>query len=275
MKKTILKFIFSTCFIVLLFSSCLESGENSFQSGRDFAYITESSSSNYVRYAATANGVAITSEEIRNLGLGECYFLSYKVTASGGTTGGVNNAQDVVNLSNYPIPQTSLQQSAPVNTENSISVKTLDPSITYLPTDFLGDRWLFAYTVLLKEDEKVAANFYYDANNQKDKDGKDLKGQNAIVIDVRFVKTTVKPENTVEKENGLYGVGNLSALRTISGLIDFTKVEASSDGNKYVSAPILFRYLKYESAEKPAVETYLGTTTVNNGAYIMLFSNNR
>jgi hypothetical protein len=255
MNKKSLKFICGTLLSVLLFSSCLGDGENSRQSGVEFAYIT---SANSVPVAKTSTGMMVTSQEISLLPQGSCYLISYKVSSTSGSTNGVMNAENVT-ISQDPVSQSYLSNSVPVVRLDSLPVKEFYVSAFY-PDNFLGDRWLFSGTTSLKQGESIRAEFYYDVKNQKE-NGVALK-DNQVILDVRFIRTNVSTDITaLDRDQSFLVVGDLGSLRASFPLVN--------PSNQKTNLIIKFRYHRYQK-DAPATVLYIGDWDANS-AYFMTF----
>jgi|GEM_PF-3777863 len=245
MRKTTLCVLIGTLFVL---TSCLNDDDNVIQCAQDLGYIK---TVNNTVCAATSYGY-VTSPEIQRLKPNECYILGYTITRA--AQNDIYTADNVFNISTKPLGQTSLLQAAPpVESVNSASVSNLNIPI-YSSTTYMGDRWMFNYSALAKDSTKITAYFYYDKDNQVDKDGKNVKQENKVILDVAFVKTEVNGDNSVAKERRFASIGNLESLRTFP---NFKKVESNPGGGLYATLLVQFRYHKYISTDKSEL-SYLG-----------------
>lgn len=257
--------LFKICIFILsplLFASCLDSSNTSIVSGKDVGYVT---SVKGVPCLATSSGY-ITSPLVSSLIMNECYLVAYEITMP--DKNGIYTAEALTTVSKDPLPQTILQEGKPIFEEgHSFSVKRLEIPV-FAASDYMGDRWLFNYIATVNKSEHVSSYFYYDKENQVDRDGKNISGENKIIIDIAFKKTDIMRLNTMEDKVHLT-VGNLEQLRTLFKP-DFSK----GDTNNKVNVLIQFRYRKYVDEQKPAQEAYLGTWSANNQnkVYYMTFS---
>lgn len=254
MKKYMLIILIGNLFML---SSCLDEGGNAIECARDLGYIT---SVNNTVCAATSCGY-VTSPEIQKLKQKECYSLGYTITNS--PQNNIYVADRVFHISEQPLPQTSLVQETPPDlTENNIAVNDLNIPI-FWSTSYMGDRWLFNFSALTKDKSNVTARFYYDKNNQIDKDGKNVKEENKVIIDVVFIKTESTDDNSVAKMRNFSSIGNLESLRAFP---NFNKVTTDPNGKMYATLLIQFRFHKYISKDKSEI-SYLGVWNNANCSY--------
>lgn len=275
MKSPLLKLVLGVFSIIMLMTSCLGDGDSSVKRDRDFAYVTYDEATG-AKYAVTSVGY-LKHSEINKLEAGRCYWIGYKILLNG--TGGTYQAEYVNVLDNgYPIPQKSLVDGAPYygidpSTVESDSINATSISISaFAPTKYIGDSWLFTFSVpALKEKEGVNAYFYYDRNNQRDENGAIIgsgatsdDAKNRVVIDVVFLKTDTDPENTPTLPRTVNAIGNLSELRYLFNP-KYTGAETTAD------VAIKFRYVvPATSTTVPATTKYIGAWSGTN-VYYMTF----
>lgn len=253
------KLIIYFCSIIgaLFFTSCLDSGDDSLRINRDIAYITTKNGS---ACAATRSGYVVTAAQVQTMLRGEFYFVSYEINNS--QVDGVYVASEFTKLSDEPIPQTSLKWNSEVPEDRGLAIVELSTPI-FAVDDYWNDRWVFGYTVKIGENDGSEMVFYYDKDNQIDKDGKDISKDNKIIIDICAKKiesfATVGPL----KNKTAQAVGNLSALRSLIQP-DFTKATTLSDGTKVVDVLVQFRYKKQVNDDKSEI-AYLGKLNNQEG----------
>jgi len=242
---------------LLMLSSCIDEGSNTIECAQNLGYIT---SVNNTVCAATSCGY-VTSPEIQKLKQKECYVFGYTITSY--AQNNVYLADRVYHISEQPLLQTSLvQETPPVLTENNIAINNLSIPI-FWSTSYMGDRWLFNFSALSKDKSKVTAHFYYDKNNQIDKEGKNVKEENKVIIDVVFIHSESTEDNSVAKMRNFSSIGNLESLRAFP---NFNKVTTDPNGKMYATLLIQFRFHKYISKDKSEI-SYLGVWNKVNSCY--------
>ncbi|MDH6310840.1 hypothetical protein M2451_003651 [Dysgonomonas sp. PFB1-18] len=268
MKVSLLKLFSGALFVAVLMSSCLGDGDNS-REGTAFAYIDQEDG---VKYASTEIGRIVgPSDQMSNLQVGQCYYIGFKVNAEG-TTGyytaeyiNVQNNGKALTKSNI-ITNYKPYKNLPENVQSdsihvsNLSIRDYSPYATPYEAAF-KDNWVFSYSVKnLKEDDKIDVYFYYDAENQFDKDG--VEGgfaNNQIIIDVRFIK---KEESGDGSGDTFISVGNFNALRGYT---------PKYDGNEATAVYVKFRYIVPYTDENKEVKyraEYLGNW---NSGYGMIY----
>lgn len=260
--------IISTVVLLLALTSCLNNyeGENYIECGRDIGFIT---TNNGIKCAATSYGY-ITSSEIKSLKMNECYYLGYQITEL--PVDGVYNANKVFHVSENPLAQTELKIG---KQSDSLSVAVKDLRVPFFSSsEYLDDRWVFDYTALTRNNEKVIANFYFDKDNQIDKYGNNIKGKNKLIIDVYFTKDVTTDSSIVAREKQFSSVGNLKSLRTFAFTPEYSsEVSRGDKGSMYMAVLVQFRYHKYISANKSEI-AYLGSwdsVTSQKPFYIVVY----
>lgn len=265
MKTNILlAYFFCCCFATFSLSSCLN-GDNTTSVNSDIAYITYK---NNTKVAATAYNGFITSPVVQGMSLGECYSVGYKV--DGAVNNEVYTAVEFVKNSDSPFPQTRLF-STPLPKDKTLPLAGLTAPIYSSSEEYWGDRWVFGYRVAVGEKETPKMYFYYDKDNQIDEDGKDVFGENKIIIDLYVAKDMVSEAGT-STYKVITTVGNLSGLRAISsGFVpDYSQSKTTVGGKKYVDVPIQFRFLKQEIGSTKSEVDYIGSWG-NNRVFVMRF----
>jgi len=182
MKKIVL--IFSMVTMGFLLSSCLESGDQSYEGVMQFSYVTMDEESGLI-YANTASGLAITSDKIKTLTPNRYYFISYTWNSEYGSNGAICNAvvSDVV-----PVPYVMLEfQEVPSDT--IIPLTKFEPIVYDSEmSDYKYDLWVFSYQWEREKDEVATVEFYTSSEIFGDND--------QIIIDVRL--RVVKDANKTE-----------------------------------------------------------------------------
>lgn len=200
MKKNLFKTLFIATGATLIFSACLGDTESTTSATNAFAYISQTSTVG--EKTAIADGILMTSDELRNdqrLQSGDCVFVSYKVNWNN-VVGGVCQADYVkineANSTSGKIFKESEQVKTITGVKPEMEVTgddlyfTFVPSTigaTFLPMNMVsyGYRWFIEYKYDNDAVSPALLNLYYDATNQKDKDGNDLtKGE--VIIDFRL-----------------------------------------------------------------------------------------
>ncbi|WP_101688636.1 hypothetical protein [Dysgonomonas massiliensis] len=180
--------------------------------------------------------------------------------------------------------------------------ETLDEGEIYLSNvaigafardQFLGDRWLFAFSpVESKEASDAYIYFYYDKNRQvvgsteQDEYGRPLEDvpveKNQVVIDIRVYKTNRTGSSAFLAKSATTNrfVANLQNFRYFiegSNIIDVEKAKEQNYLDQYDQnqVAILFRYIQEKDNKdkngKIYVERYLGTTNIMNSATSSVF----
>ncbi len=220
MKKIVL--ICSILTMGFMLSSCLDSGDQSYTGVMQFSYVTMDNSG--FIYARNEGGF-ITSESIRMLSPGNCYFLSYTWNSENGMT----QSDDGFNIFNVlltdepePVPSTTLVMSDAPAEAGTPFYKFSSPY--YSSDKYFGDFWAFSYQWKKKKGEEARVDFY------KSSETTETSGE--ILIDVRLSKTGTPTETTETIENGIIAV-NMSYLRNLLQTSGETETK---------DVPIRFRY---------------------------------
>ncbi|MFA6335447.1 MAG: hypothetical protein WCX48_07815 [Bacteroidales bacterium] len=260
MKTLGLNISICTLATVLTLSSCLDDQNDSIESGKDLAFIT---TYNNTKCAATSCGY-VTSPEIQTLIQNECYLIGYIITDP--AVDGIYTADNTYNVSDDPLPQTVLKEGTPENEqENNSAVDNLTIPFFY-PTHYMGDRWMFKYSAILNSNEKLTPRFYYDENNQVDKNGVSIKNENMVVIDVYFEKSVVTGSNPASSGNEYLTIANFESLRTLYNP-DYNRGYSTSN-EKCVDVQLLFRYHKNRGVDEPSVISYVGDWETSSRVYM-------
>jgi hypothetical protein len=265
MKKSRIPSLIAATILTSIFFSCIDNDDSYYiKCERDIGFIT---TKNNIKCAATSYGY-ITSPEIRLLTLNECYFFGYQI--SDAPVHDVYTASQIFNKPKEPIPQTLLQIGQP-DDSNTVAIRDLHVLFS-TSTNYLGDRWIFAYSAPIRGDEKVTAHFYYDKNHQTDQSGNNVKGKNKLIIDVYFTKTSSTESKEALQENYFTTTGNLESLRAFAFTPEYSKeVTTEPNGSMYMAVKIVFRYHQYITANQSAV-TYVGSWNkdVNQNVYSII-----
>jgi len=248
----LLKFGVISLFVISLLSSCLGDSDSEF-STTSFAYVktTESGSSVY----ATTPFMDITSTEIKNMDVGSCALLYFKVKNYGSginTTDAIDIEEENLYKSEFRTVNPTISSADEVfPTELSFDTRYGAYNNGYYAfQSVFGDYWLFSTKFNFDTDTPVAAYFIYDKDNQivYNADGSindthtPKPGTNQIIIDVRFEKNPSRDNFTAPKNQGAkYFVARMNPLRQILNPIDNT----TETGSSYILAPIKFRFTKY------------------------------
>lgn len=186
MKKTIL--FFSVVVAAFLMTSCMGSGETSFQ-GTSLAYVK--STEGGTKYALTVDGVAIASEQI-NLKSSVRDFIivtfSWSESLNTITQEGIYNVT-VSSLSD-PIDKMYLNYGDAPELETEVPIKAFSAYAypTYSEYGSMFDHnWVFLYSY--EKGTKKELEFYYNADDSS---------ENGVYIDVRAIDTgeTVSADQT-------------------------------------------------------------------------------
>lgn len=258
--KTIfnLKWSILSLFSLCLLTSCLSDSDNEFVIGDDLAYIT---SMNGTKCAAISHYGYIASSAISNLPTGEYYLIDYKLT---NPAFGVNQGE-VLGHSKDPLEVSSLTTTDPEIDDMSILGMQIRSAY---PDRHFADGWLFYFESPSSAKNQSKAYFYYDRDNQIDKNGNDVLQDNKIIIDVYFDAAGAEFAPNSSKLQKV--VADLSSLR-YEYEPDFSKGGSDKDGNKYVNVGLQFRYSKVNNNSDEAEITYLGAWDSNSSDYYMLF----
>ncbi len=264
MKVYLLKLVSSVFFVAVLMSSCLGDGDNSYEIGEAFAYINQEDG---IKYASTSIGPVVgPSDQMSGLTVGQCYYIAFKVNTD--ASSGYYTAEYINVLNNgKALTRSSIftnykpYKNLPENVQSdsihisSLSVKEYSPYEAYYK-----DNWVLSYSVPnLKEDDTVDAYFYYDAENQFDKEGTEGGfSKNQIIIDVRFIKKEGNGDGTAATRS-FTSVGNFNSLRS------FTPSYGTEEG---VAVYIKFRFIAPASGSVPARIEYIGNW---NSGYGMVY----
>jgi len=241
-KKISLLLVLSS---VLLLSSCLDSGENSYIGNQEPSYVTQGKTTGVI-YARTIAGYLITSPKIELLTPGTIALISYQVTEESENVIVDDNIvarKVVIAAEPETLNQTQLQLSAAPIDVLGEKFETLREPI-YASNEYFGDRWIFSYTFKIKKGENVKTYFYKASN--EDAEAQDCD----VLIDVRLEKLGSPESGAAEKLEGDNIVVDFSSIRM--NMAD----KANDQGN----LSIKFRYYRLD-LEKPYV---------SNKAYSML-----
>lgn len=240
------------------FTSCINNDDPYLKSSRDLAYIT---TVNDTKCAATSYGY-ITSAAIQNLNINDCYIVSYSYKTSDKTSDGIYVANEFSNISGDPMPQTVLKSGKPSENADDVFKITELAVPVFSPTKYFGDRWAITYTLLSQQQEKKPiVYFYYDKENQIDKDGVDISDDNKVIIDVDFEEDITMSDASKEQKRTV--IGNLESLRSAYNP-NFNNAQTGNDGAKYVSVLLQFRYKKYNEKSEQFETHYVGTWNTNS-----------
>ncbi len=275
MKKRLLKLTLSAIVMLSLvfsFSSCLGDSDSEYEMTNDLVYINYDETAGM--YAINSSGVTMTSDKIKTYSQGDCAILSYKIK-TGSTTGSLFLAENVSESDYFSrVEQAQLvSRTVPATIENQVYPTTLRLyQSTFVPYNYMGDRWAFNLTYNDVASSGFVPAFYYDESAQfeKDSSGQEtaLKA-NQVIIDVRFTKYNNNEGEAKAKEERF--IANLSALRTYyASKVDYTTSDAGEyeSGKKAVPVYIKFRY-QTDPTKDPV---YLGSSwTSQSGSCFMIF----
>jgi hypothetical protein len=275
MKKRLLKLTlsaFAMLAFVFSFSSCLGDSDSEYEMTNDFVYINYDESVGM--YAINSSGVTMTSDKIKSYSQGDCAVLSYKIK-TGSTSGNLFLAENVSEVDRFARADQAqlISRTVPGTIEHQVYPTTLRLyQSTFVPYNYMGDRWAFNLTYNDEANSGFVPTFYYDESAQfeKDSSGQEtaLKA-NQVIIDVRFTKYNYNTGEAKAKEEKF--VANLNALRTYyAGKVDYTTSDAGEyeAGKKAVPVYIKFRY-QTDPAKDPV---YLGSSwTSQSGSCFMIF----
>lgn len=237
-KKISLLLILSA---VLLLSSCLDSGSNSYTGTQEPCYITIGSAG--IVYARTPANYLITSPKIKELRPGTIAVISYQVRNQEDETVKVddNAIAYIVELGGEPV--TLDQTSLTLGYAPEVPVVKFENIMTpiYAQNLFFGDLWIFPHTFKVKKGQRAKVSFYQTSEE-------DAKAADSdVLIDVRLEKLGTPDNDTADKLEGNNIVADFSVLRTM--LAD----KANSQGK----VSIKFRYYRSDM-DKPytSYDTY-------------------
>ncbi|PXV63304.1 hypothetical protein CLV62_11421 [Dysgonomonas alginatilytica] len=198
MKKTFL-YLCVVAVLAVVFSSCLGDNESTTSATKTFTVIKKSDSGGVLYAVIYINGRAyITGEGLTGVSAEDAALISYKVNLN--YVGGSNIAQaDYITVNEvYPKgSQKSVERHAMDTTVNnspfkSVAIEVADQNMLF------SNRWLFQFSAEVKGDQNFDVIFSYNKDDQKDKDGKELPANTAIV-DVVLVKTGVAGDGAAPK----------------------------------------------------------------------------
>lgn len=220
-------------FATLMFTSCL-SDSDSFVQGTGTGYVTTSEGSKYLAFPFgyfSANGV-------QNLQTGSYYLVDYRIEDLNPVKN-VYPGQILSIYKNKPLEESYLKVEE-VPAEDAVSVRGITPMDRTNGRE-LADGWTFYF--LPKEGAKkvLEAYFYYDVENQIDKDDKDVSTEsNKVIIDVKFEESSQELDAT-ELGKLQIVVAKFGELRNTFEA-DFSESKPDNDGNKFANVAIQFRF---------------------------------
>lgn len=268
MKARAISLFITAVISASIFTSCLDNDDNNIECPNDIAYITYHDS---VKCAATSCGY-VTSPEIKNLKLDECYILGYEITKP--SINNIYTAERVYNISEKPLKQTCIQTGAP-SARDSFAVSDLKVPF-FSPTEYLGDRCMFTYSIPYSNNLSLTPHIYFDPNNQIDKDGNNIKGKNKIIVDIYFSKNDSTSGNNNYRQSF---IGNMKDLRNFIFTSEYSnEISTYENGGRYIAVMVQFRYHKFVYPNKSVI-SYIGNWDKNSyaGTYYMiaiLYTNN-
>lgn len=271
MRKTFVG-LFSAAIFGLSLSSCLgDGGEQSMTSQNEFGVITVVSEKGVsVTAAAMARGIYITGGDIASYSAGDVVFVTYKANLGNFVNSStikadyatINDSEGVFKVANQisVIPGTVSDNTATANT--AFTGITRDYGDRGL---FFSNRWVMSVSANIRKDQDIRGiELYYDAKNQKipEKSGLTLP-ENAIVLDVKLLKTTPTSDNTDTAAKSKSFAVDMTSLRKLNP----KQMTETKEGN---TLQIWLRYPKYNTANKE----YLTDVVQNAFAITYYITNN-
>lgn len=265
MKSFLIK-VFGAIFSVFMFTSCLGDDDNYIEVAEDFAYIKYDEKDG--KYAVTQKGGIILADQIDVLLTGRAYYVSYKATYDGS---GLGRAERFDLIERDPLPEAKFKVGEPYlsNVPSYLLADSIHPinvaiGACHPYSSYYDDKWEVQYTLSKKEDDKIDVYYYYDPNAQKI-NGVDLD-ENEIVIDIRFVHSEKSVDPEEPKTERLSALGSLKDLRDQYPAV-------FPDGEDVADVGIVFRYVR--EVDKRPVVTYIGSFSINEGHFYMVFSQDK
>lgn len=221
MRKTCLG-LFLAAILGLSLSSCLgDGGEQSITSQNEFGVIKVVSESGVSVTAATmARGVNITGGDITGYSAGDVVLVSYKA-----------NLNDFINSTTIKAEYATIDASSGVFkvanqvsvTEGSVGDNTPSASTAFTgftskygnSAETFSNRWLVSVSANIRKDQEIRGiELYYDENDQTLPANLGLTlPEDAIVLDVKLLKTTPTSESTDTAVKSKDIAVNLTSLR--------------------------------------------------------------
>lgn len=218
MKKTFIS-LFSIAVLGLSLPSCLgDGGEQSYEVNHDFGVInTGMANSIPITQASMSNGLIITGGDVNNYSSGDVVFVTYKA-----------NLNNFVNSTTVKVDYANIQADDVIKVANQKPViiesagnndATAETSFTGIAiqaghrSEFFFNRWLVSVSANLKKDQEITGiELYYDKQKQTLTEG--TLPDNAIVLDVKLLKTTSTSGTTETAVKSKSIALNLTSLRT-------------------------------------------------------------
>lgn len=258
MKKAFL-YLFSisvTC--VGFLSSCLGDSDNHQTITGSFGVVrtAESTGEKQVWTTSGSYGVQITWDGLSKYSVGDAVVLSFEYSMNDMTSSGSFPATNVVVSAEYPlsgqksIKRQSVDNSPEANQSNLFETASIS---AYSTNDYFSDKWLFRIAAKAVGDQSINAEFYYDADQQVDGDGKALD-DNIAVIDMKLVKGAEESGTATSKEK--YVVVNFSELRSLLKPAD-SEISSSTG----YTLRIWLRYYKEGQTNQPTYIQNLAALT--------------
>ncbi|MEN9919029.1 MAG: hypothetical protein RL662_1465 [Bacteroidota bacterium] len=199
--KQVFLYVLAITLLGTTLTSCLGDTKSSYEGTSEFGVIKISEDG--VKYLIPQSGVPLTWNGISKYNAGDAMLASYKVS---NLQSGILNAEYVSPIEEFPL-----------GNHRQISRSTVDTTVTGNPDRFkafttrfysgnstFSDKWLFRYSVSVKEGQTSNVQFYYDDSKQKDQNGANLP-QNTAIVDVRLdiTGTPNSGAQAVTKENNI------------------------------------------------------------------------
>lgn len=251
MKKTFIN-LFSAAVLAVSFSSCLgDGGEQSFSANREFGVVdVVSTSSGVITQAALSRGYIITGDEISNYSKGDVILVSYKANLNNivnSTTikvdyATVDEQNDVYKVANQKsVIEGSVGNNAPVDGNSFTAMSRLYGH----DSKFFQDRWFISVSAQIRKDQDIRGiELYYNKNDQTLPESSSLTlPDDAIVLDMKLLKTDPTSENTETGVKSKDFAINLSSLR----LLNPKHMAETTEGKTLY---IWVRYPKYSTTDK-------------------------
>lgn len=251
MRKTCIGLL-SAVILGLSLSSCLgDGGEQSITSQNEFGVVRVLSEDGVsVTAAAMARGIYITGGDINNYSSGDVVLVTYKANLNNfinSTTikvdyANIDDSEGVFKVAN----QVSVTEGAVG--ENASSASTAFTGITAQYGNSaltFSNRWLISVSANIRKDQDIRGiELYYDKDDQVLADSLGLTlPDDAIVLDVKLLKTTPTSESTETAVKSKNIAVNLTSLRTLNPK---QMTETATGKTLY----IWLRYPKYSTSDQ-------------------------
>ena len=237
MKKILL---LCTAAVSMLFAtSCLDNNDSSISGSNQFAVVNTNTSG--TKYVTVPLAGMIQGSELNKYTTGDALILSsYKANTGSANSQGILNSEyitiedDFFNKDQKEILSQAVDTA--INVKDQIGFKSLSVLSSSIESAYLN-RALVTYSISLADGEKANLAFYYDAEKQKDRQGKDLPSDRAVID----VLVTVTGDGIGDKKD----VSDRIVLNTTTLRLRLSPV--SFPNNTGIAKNIDLRYSKYNA----------------------------